>query len=89
MGKFSLIGKTLSGGINGVGKGASYIAKSVGKTSTKLGPMDMGGKVAILAMTATAGLAVANSALEKPLTERKAKMDEISSFAQQVDRSFR
>ncbi len=85
MGKLSFLGKAASGAT----KTVSSIAKGVSGASSKLGPMDIGGKVALGAITATVGLTIINSNLESPIAKRQAKMNNIASFSSQLDNTYR
>ena len=85
MGKLSFLGKAASGAT----KTVSSIAKGVSGSSSRLGPMDIGGKVALGSIVAIAGLSVANSQLEGPITKRQAKMNNIANFSSQLDTTYR
>ena len=85
MGKLSFLTKAVSG----TARTATKVVKSASGVSSKLGPMDIGGKVALGAIAATAGLTVVNSNLESPIAKRQAKMNNIASFSSQLDNTYR
>ena len=85
MGKLSFLSKAVSG----TARTATKAVKGVSGASSKLGPMDIGGKVALGAIASTVGLTIINSNLESPIAKRQAKMNNIASFSSQLDNTYR